>query len=156
MDDDTLAAVCIWDEAAGEQYEGKVAVGRVIRNRMALHYESDGTVAGTVLAPGQFSGFWYSMLAGKYTRDAWTAEQAAAKAATMLAEAQRQPIFTQCQKAWADSKDGSGFVGGPQFEKLTPATVLYLNPSILTHLPPWANSAAEVAVIYHHTFYRAA
>lgn len=155
MDDATLAALCIWDEAAGEQYEGKVAVGRVIRNRMAAHYESDGTVSGTVLAPGQFSGFWYSMLAGKYTRDAWTLAQAAEKAATMLGEAQRQVIFTACQKAWQDAAPGSGFVGGPQFEKLTPQTVLYLNPAILTHLPPWADPAKQVAVIYNHTFYHA-
>lgn len=50
-----LAAATIIGEAAAEPYAGQIAVARVIRNRMRLKYQSDGTVAGTVLRPFQFS-----------------------------------------------------------------------------------------------------
>lgn len=52
-----LAVATILQEAEGEPYEGKVAVARVIRERMRLRYYSDGTVAGTILKPFQFSGW---------------------------------------------------------------------------------------------------
>lgn len=50
-----LAIATIRGEADGEPFEGKVAVAKVLRNRMRLKYASDGTVAGTVLRPQQFS-----------------------------------------------------------------------------------------------------
>lgn len=50
-----LAVATIWGEAEGEPYEGKLAVARVIRERMRRRYFSDGSVAGTVLYPLQFS-----------------------------------------------------------------------------------------------------
>lgn len=52
-----LATATILQEAEGESYEGKVAVARVIRERMRQEHFSDGTVAGTVLKPYQFSGW---------------------------------------------------------------------------------------------------
>jgi spore germination cell wall hydrolase CwlJ-like protein len=51
-----LAVATLWQEARGSDNEGRQCVAHVIRNRMAKHYTSDGTVAGTVLAPWQFSG----------------------------------------------------------------------------------------------------
>ena len=55
LDPDRLAALCIFAEARGESFAGQVAVGNVIRNRMARRYQSDGTVPGTVFRPFQFS-----------------------------------------------------------------------------------------------------
>src|SRR5512139_1457762 len=55
IDPDRLAALCIFAEARGEEWGGQVAVGNVIRNRMARRYFSDGTVAGTIFKPLQFS-----------------------------------------------------------------------------------------------------
>jgi len=52
-----LAVATLWQEARGSSLEGKTCVAHVIRNRMAKHYTSDGTVAGTVLRPWQFSGW---------------------------------------------------------------------------------------------------
>lgn len=52
---DCLAALCIFAEARGEPFEGMVAVGSVLRNRMARRYQSDGTVPGTVFRPWAFS-----------------------------------------------------------------------------------------------------
>lgn len=53
--DNTWGILCVWAEARGEPYEGMVAVGNVVRERTARRFYSDGTVAGTVIAPHQFS-----------------------------------------------------------------------------------------------------
>lgn len=57
IEPEQLAVATIIQEAANEPYKGKLAVARVIRNRMRLKYASDGTVAGTVLRDRQFSGW---------------------------------------------------------------------------------------------------
>ena len=54
---DALAVIAIRLEGDIEPFEGKVAIASVIRNRMKFKYQSDGTVAGTVLHPAQFSAF---------------------------------------------------------------------------------------------------
>jgi N-acetylmuramoyl-L-alanine amidase len=51
------AVMTIAQEARSENYQGKLAVAEVIRNRMAQKFFSDGTVRGTVLKPYQFSGW---------------------------------------------------------------------------------------------------
>jgi spore germination cell wall hydrolase CwlJ-like protein len=48
-------ALNILAEARGEPYPGQVAVGFVTRERARLRYMSDGSITGTVWAPGQFS-----------------------------------------------------------------------------------------------------
>jgi hypothetical protein len=154
MTDDELMATCIADEAANQPYEGKVAVGRVIRNRMALGYESDGTVAGTILKRFQFSGFWFAMQAGRYAEIEFDAAGAAARATSLFEEFSTQPIWADCQRAVADSAAGSGFAGGPQFQKLTARTVLYFNPAICA-APAWASPDKLDAIIYQHAFYHA-
>lgn len=152
MDDATLLATCIADEAAGEPYEGKVAVGRVIRNRMAAHYESDGTVVGTVLKKWQFSGFWAAMVAGKYTEVAFTPEDALARAQTLYAGFSTQGVWGDCVKAVGDSIPGSGFVGGPEFQKLDDRTFLYFNPAVCAR-PAWATPETLVCTIFRHEFH---
>ena len=154
MTDDELMATCIADEAAGQPYEGKVAVGRVIRNRMALGYASDGTVAGTILRRFQFSGFWFAMQAGRYVEIAFDPAAAAAQAQTLYNEFSTQPIWADCQRAVADSAPGSGFAGGPRFRQLTGRTVLYFNPAICA-APAWATPDKLDAVIFQHSFYHA-
>jgi spore germination cell wall hydrolase CwlJ-like protein len=152
MTDDELAALCIWEEAQGEPYEGKVAVGRVIRNRTAAHYASDGTVAGTVLHKWAFSGFWSHMDHGVYKQFAFDQAQAMAGAESELLIAKASEPWPDCQKAWSDAAAASGFAGGPQFQKLTPDTVLYCNPQI-SH-PAWATPERFVCTVYRHSFYR--
>lgn len=153
MTDDDLLATCIADEASNQPYEGKVAVGRVIRNRMALKYESDGTVSGTVLKHFQFSGFWFAMIAGHYKQVEFNPAGAVAKAGELYREFSSQPIWADCERAVRDSLPG-GFVGGPQFRKLTPKTVLYYNPRICA-APAWATPDKLDAVIFQHTFFHA-
>ena len=57
VNDDAWAIMTIYQEASGESFRGKAAVARVIRNRMRMRYQSDGTVPGTVLRAYQFSGW---------------------------------------------------------------------------------------------------
>lgn len=154
MTDADLYALCIEQEAGGEPYEGKVAVARVIANRTALHYSSDGTTAGTITWPNQFS--WLYFAGQPYVRVAWTVAEALARAEALLPAAQASAVWADCQRAVADGAIGSAFTGGPQWDKLNaePRTLLYLNPDIVHPLPSWASDEAMVAVIYHHTFYR--
>jgi len=149
MDDTTLLALCIWSEAASESVAGKRAVAQVVLNRMHARYESDGTVAGTVLAPNQFSGFWFSMIEGAYKRVCWTRADAEQHAAGMLLRAQHQAIWDICADVAADALDGK-LGADPALSQ----ALLYLNPTILPRLPAWADPANRVAAVGQHVFYR--
>lgn len=156
FDPDVLAALCIADEAAGEPFEGKVAVGRVIRNRMAGLYESDGTVEGTVLKKFQFSGFWFAMQGGKYKEIEFDQAGAEAQAQRLLVQFQQlTQTWADCVAAWAASADGAAFAGGPEYAKLLaqPKTYMYVNRDVCD--PAWATAADQVCKIFHHTFYLA-
>jgi spore germination cell wall hydrolase CwlJ-like protein len=157
MDDATLAALCIADEAAGEPFAGKVAVGLVIRHRMAAGYRSDGTVAGTVLAKLQFSGFWCEMEQGHYEEICHTLADAQARAVQLLQQFQAQRlVWGQCVAAWAESGDPASVIigGNPALAKIKadPRTLLYCNPRLCS--PSWATQENLVAVVGQHDFYR--
>jgi spore germination cell wall hydrolase CwlJ-like protein len=154
MTDADLYALTIWTEARGEPYEGKVAVSRVIANRIAHRYASDGTVAGTVLRYDQFSAFWFKMVEGQYRRVASSQEEAQAQADELLPIAKASAMWADCQRAISDGAIGSSFAWGPQGRKLNaePRTLLYCDRAISD--PPWATEEAQVAVIWNHTFYR--
>lgn len=151
MTGDELAALCIFSEAQGEMHDGQVAVGRVIRNRMALRYQSDGTVSGTVLHPSAFSGFNHDFVDGKYVLVAHTPEQIADRAADMLTKAKKSNAFAGCVKAWADSATDSGYIGAPALQMLGPHAVLYDNLALAR--PAWATPDKFVCQIGHHSFY---
>jgi spore germination cell wall hydrolase CwlJ-like protein len=155
MDDADLFALTIWTEARGELYEGKVAVARVIHNRIAQGYFSDGTVAGTVLKFDQFSAFWFAMVAGVYQRISADLDAAQGEAAKLLPLAQASAAWGDCQRASVDGAIGSAFAWGPQGLLLNaePRTLLYCDPAISN--PPWATPATQVAVIWNHTFFKA-
>jgi hypothetical protein len=161
-----VAQTCIADEAANQPYEGKVAVGSVILNRMKLLYESDGSVTGTVERHFQFSGFWFSMASGHYQQDEFDAAGAATKAQELFNEFSTQPIWSDCARAWVDAMlwasnmdagrpagQGLSFVPGPEFLKLDRRTVMYVNPKISS--PPWATPNKLVATIFQHSFFHA-
>jgi len=130
ISEDALAVVTIMQEAAGEPYKGKVAVAEVIVNRMKAKYASDGTVAGTVLRPYQFSG-WNTKDPGRIRN-------------IMIDDTDH--VVQECINAWEQAKHGSNTVQG---------AVLYLNKSLVDPLPEWAmpDSADEVAQVGQHTFY---
>jgi spore germination cell wall hydrolase CwlJ-like protein len=128
ISDDILAWITIWQESRGEPDEGKLAVAEVIWNRMRTRYSSDGTVAGTVLRPWQFSGMNTDdpnrIPAFKLDSD--------------------NPIVQACRNAWDLAKAGSNTVN---------KAVLYLNPKVVPKLPAWVAKSREVAVVGQHHFY---
>jgi N-acetylmuramoyl-L-alanine amidase len=128
ISDDTWAALTIWQEARGEPHEGRVAVAEVIRNRMARHYQSDGTVTGTVLRPYQFSG--------------WNTTDPNRRLAAVLDDSDL--VVLACREAWRSAVAGSTFAKG---------AVFYLNPETMATLPPWVDLCHEVAIIGKHHFY---
>lgn len=52
-----LLALCIWSEARGEPYLGKLAVGHVVQNRVAAQSWFGQTMGAVILKPWQFSWF---------------------------------------------------------------------------------------------------
>ncbi|MGE0472484.1 MAG: cell wall hydrolase [Nitrospirales bacterium] len=123
-DDDTLAALTIYFEAKGESFAGKLAVAAVIRNRMVHHFQSDGTVRGTVLRPKQFEPW--------ITRNPDTIPF--------------NPSNIKMQEsllAWKLVQDGREVVNG---------AVLFYNPEIVKS-PRWARVHRKVAKIGGHEFF---
>src|SRR5689334_304516 len=116
---DALAAITILQEAEGEPYEGKIAVGEVIRRRMALQFMSNGTVQGTVLRPLQFSG--------------WNAT-AANRIRTAAAD-DSDFVVGKCVSAWNDSATSS----------LVPGAVSYYSIDIAA--PGWTKGMVFVGQI---------
>lgn len=128
VNDDALAVITIWQEARNQTEAGKLAVAEVIRNRMAKRYWSDGTVAGTVLRPYQFSG--------------WNTEDPNRIPSFRLEDG--DPIVASCRAAWELAKAGSRTVGD---------AVLYLNPAAVVRIPDWVSRSKLVARVGAHSFY---
>ena len=126
--DDALAVITIWQEARGEDDAGKLAVAEVIWRRMKTRYSSDGTVAGTVLRPWQFSGM--------------NTDDPNRVPAFKLDDS--NPIVQACRAAWDLAKAGSNTTKG---------AVLYLNPRVIPKLPAWVAKSRKVATIGAHNFY---
>jgi len=135
ISDDALAIVTVYQEAAAEPFEGKVAVGHVILNRMAKHHESDGTIAGTVLEAFAFSG-WNST------------EKSSAIERLRIRSVQiddSNDAVSECRRAWAAAQEGSDITHGALF---------YFNPAGVSGTPSWVTGCDLVATIGHHRFYR--
>lgn len=127
-----LAIITIWMEAEGECFEGKCAVGEVIRNRMKRFYSSDGSIPGTVARRFQFSG--------------WNDDKTNnARLILALKLDDSSVIAMQCVDAWRQSATTN----------YTKEAVLYLNKALVDPLPSWALSENEVATIGSHTFFSA-
>jgi spore germination cell wall hydrolase CwlJ-like protein len=128
LSDEALATLTIWTEAQGESFEGKVAVGEVIRERMRRKYASDGTVAGTVARRYQFS--------------AWNDDH---QDNTLLIRALKLDWgdvgIPECQRAWEKSAT-TNYVS---------KAVLYCNLAVAQ--PDWAKPEKLVAKIEHHSFF---
>lgn len=174
MDPLTLAALNTYQESGGEIDDGKAAVARVVKNRMALNFFSDGTIPGTVLAKDQFSWAWFhfvTMVTGTvsapkhvqiYQRAAKNVAEASAIADKLLKTVPAR-AFQHCYDITAQVMAGTYVgtdilpgTGHSSYDLMTDKVVSYLNPKILTRLPRWAIPEAEVCVIGRHHFYREA
>ena len=152
MTDDDLMALCMLQEAGGEPDDGKAAVCRVVRNRMARLYESDGTVKGTILRFDQFSWAWFDFVDGAYTRIAWDQIDAANVAAEKLSKA---PMSALAHCSVIAQQVAGGTYHGPAYDNLTDDTVLYVAPALERKMPVWATPAKLVCTIGRQNFYRA-
>lgn len=162
MNDMNFLALCVLQEAGAEPDDGKAGVARVIKNRMAQKYESDGTVVGTVLKYDQFSWAWFAFETvhsgtgthdvgtQKYVRVASTVEEAMAIAEKKLAV---EPADAMSDARLIVSQVQAGNYSGALYNNLTDAALMYLNPRILQSLPPWATQDKFICSIGHHDFY---
>lgn len=131
FDDDALAIATIWQEAEGEPYDAKVALGELIRERMRRKYNSDGTVAGTVGRRYQFSSF---------NDDATNNARFIASLKLDL----ENPMVQDCMTAWYASANSH----------LSKGAVLCANLSALNQRPPWARDDKLVAKVGRTSFYK--
>lgn len=164
MNDTDLLALNVYREAAGEPDEGRAAVARVVKNRMAAKFFSDGTIRGTVLRKDQFSWAYFAFVdkvggtitPGKhvqvYSRIASTLPEAEAVAEDLLKRVVPN-VFRHCSEIAQSVMAGTYY--SPLYAKLGNDAVSYLNPRILTRPPTWATTARFVVSIGHHDFYRA-
>lgn len=122
---DNLATANIWAEARGELFEGKCAVGEVMRNRIKTKYFSNGTLSDTIFRADQFSGF---------NEDTpWRHE--------IFDIDDSDPVVRECFRAWTMSET-TNFARG---------AVLYCNLAISS--PVWATPGDLVAMVGKHSFY---
>lgn len=129
---ETLMLLTGWQEVRGQPLEGKRGFCEVVRNRMRLHYQSDGTLEGTLFYPLAFSG--------------WNARDV--NRIKSLRVEDSDPQIIEIQKAWELS-------AGPDLV-LPKDAVHYLNPAAVEKMPNWAHPSLKVAVIGAHHFYRSA
>ncbi|MGH6955940.1 MAG: cell wall hydrolase [Caulobacteraceae bacterium] len=152
MDDRDALALNAFQEANIEPDDGLAAVVRVTLNRVRLRYQSDGTVSSAVFWPDAFSWTAWEMVDGRYARVAWTAAEVAARAERLLGEAKAaRPAWLRA--AAIAEKVEAGAYSGEAYDRLTPETVLYLNPAIAR--AEWAVPDKLVCEIGRHAFYRA-
>jgi len=124
LTEEGLAALTVYMEAKGESFAGKLAVAAVIRNRMKMKYQSDGTVKGTVLKRSQFQP--------------WNTRQPHQVSFDLNKQRLRDSLL-----AWRLVQDGRDVVGG---------AVLFYNPRIVRK-PYWARVSHKVATIGRHEFF---
>ena len=127
---DTIGVICIWCEAQGESFIGKVCVGEVIRERVRRWYSSKGTVASAVAKRYQFS----FMNDDKQNNDLLLR-------ALEIDDSDR--VVQECRKAWYASETTN----------YTKGAVLYLNKKLVHPLPAWAKPEKITLTEGNHTFY---
>jgi spore germination cell wall hydrolase CwlJ-like protein len=127
ISDDTWGILTIYAEARGEPYEGKVAVGNVIRHRTKRHFFSSGSIVSTVTSPYQFS--YLNTGDGQRTH--------------VLESSWESEGMRECSRAWFES----------EVHEIVPEATHYHATSVE---PPWATADGMtlVAQIGRHRFFR--
>lgn len=128
--DAAWAIMNVWMEARGEPYDGKVAVARVMRNRLAVHWSGAHSIADVILSPYQFSG--------------WNTKDPNRLRAAKLDD--DDPLVQECGRAWLESEVNDAGVGD---------AVFYYAPAAVPSPPTWAVPGNLVTVIGAHHFFTA-
>lgn len=125
-----LATATILGEAEGEGLKGMLCVAKVIRNRMRERFFSDGTLAGTVLKPFQFS--------------IWNTNELRRIAMCQVDKYTEHAI--QARQAWQESAEWAGL----------PDSVVMYHASTMKVFPEWARPGKgfkKVVELGRHIFY---
>lgn len=153
MNDADLLTLCAFEEANLEPDDGIAAVVQVILNRGRLHYQSDGTVRGTIFHnTSSLSWTSYAMQNGHYEQIAHSPGQMEARAEFLLA---RDALY---RIRWAQIADivgrvRAGVYHGADYDRLTPDVLLYCDLKLSQ--PEWATPEKLVCAIHNHSFYKA-
>ena len=152
---------CMIDEAGGESTaDAWAAVAQVIANRLSSGQSTGtvnsawhGTLKGIILANGQFSGFWFDFIGGRYTRvissNDWSGVETRGKQ-KMARYRQRSQWATF--KAVGQQVIASSYGGGPAWRLVkSRRSLMYCNTDI-SH-PAWATPARYISKVEHHTFF---
>lgn len=124
IDERTLLALTMVEEAGGEGAKGMQAVGNVIVNRASAGIRGN-TVSQVIMSPKQFS--------------AWNNQTPASS----LARRQDSAIYQQAYQIAGNVLDGSA-------GDVTRGATSYYNPAKAS--PSWANSLTQTVVIGNHRF----
>ena len=108
-DDVLLIAKLIWEEARGESYEGMVAVGEVVLNRVEYDAWSD-TVQGVIYQPNQFAP-----ISSQYNETTLQAAMEAVGGSQIVDGAQYFFNPDKCDPEWANDLDFVCRIGGHVF-----------------------------------------
>jgi spore germination cell wall hydrolase CwlJ-like protein len=151
LSDKDLLTLCVFEEANLEPADGKAAIVKVLEERVRLHYMCNGTFADAIERRDQFSWVNWAMIAKHYTEVATTLDQEITRIEQLDKEVQGTAAWKVC--AAIVEQVLAGAYHGDLFNKLIPGTVLYYNPAITDHTPPWATPDKLVVVIGHHHFF---
>jgi len=139
LSDDQLVVLTVWQESRSEPELGMNAVCWVIRNRRDkrtggpnLGMLSDGTIPGTVLRYGQFSGWHWKdpNFRGALTLD-------------MI-----DPAYILAMKLWM------AVLIAPGTDDPTKGALFYYNPKAVTSPPVWLPYVTLTTTIGAHSFYK--
>lgn len=151
IDADALA-LCAFEEANLEPDDGVAAVVRVVLNRAAKRYQSDGTIQGTIFHPLAFSWTQFDRIDGHYVKVARTSHDIAARADDLLRAARAYNCHWRRCADIAERVQARAYVG-PLYGRITDDVLLYDNLTLAR--PPWATPDKLAVEIGRHSFFTA-
>ncbi len=129
----TLMTMCVYGEARGEEYEGKLAVAQVIMNRVKEGGWYGGSIKDVVLKPYQFSCFntWDPNLKKMFDPDLYLWKQCFKAAWNAYSEIMNDPTqgathycTFQVNPPWIRAMQETGQIGNHRFFKTSESALL--------------------------------
>jgi hypothetical protein len=149
LTDEQALTFTLYGEGRGEPIEGRIAIGCVVRNRVAEHRQAWGESAKTVcLAHAQFS-CWYPWGGEENHQHLLGLVSALLFGGPVPWSDRERHLYTEC--AWVTEGILSGFV----LDRVKGATHYYA-PAAMPEgrVPDWAKGHEPVAVIGRHLFFK--
>jgi uncharacterized Zn-binding protein involved in type VI secretion len=151
---------CMMDEALNQRTpDAWAAVAQCVMNRVALHYGGNPvndpwkwTIKGIVLAKNAFSGFYFEMRNGKYTRVVSSFTNAEKRGLKKMAKYRAMSAWKKFH-AVAEQVAAGTYRGGSSWQAIkNRRATLYYNPRISS--PAWARTTSRVCQIEDHAYYK--